>query len=289
MKTPKEKPKALVLSSGGLVGWLYAHSLKNLKTHLSEIESFSGTSVGALIATLCCFIDYDEILDILPKSFGSINLKELSLNLFLKSFGFSNHLELVVNFVKNIINEKLNLCDPTLKEFYNKTQKNLFICAYNVKSKSIVYFNHENNGDVKLCDALRASASIPFIFPCCKINDEYYIDGAVKDPIPFIPLQKDYKNEEILIMYNEWDCDTKPSNSKEEINNSNIYEYISDVVFSIALVSCDINIDCKTICYESSSIPILSFSEDYGLKNFELLRKIAEENVELYLSKYNDK
>lgn len=68
----------------------------------------------------------------------------------------------------------------TIEEFCTKFNVDINIITTCLNTRTTVIMNRENFPNIKLIDAIIASSSIPFLFPPVKINDFYYVDGAVR-------------------------------------------------------------------------------------------------------------
>jgi predicted acylesterase/phospholipase RssA len=56
--------------------------------------------------------------------------------------------------------------------------------ALNINDSVLEYFNYTLTPEVKVIDAVRASCSLPFIFPSYEINGKYYYDGGICNNCP---------------------------------------------------------------------------------------------------------
>ena len=56
--------------------------------------------------------------------------------------------------------------------------------ALNINNSKLEYFNYTLTPDIKVIDAVRASAGIPLVFPAYCINGNYYYDGGICNNCP---------------------------------------------------------------------------------------------------------
>jgi len=94
----------------------------------------------------------------------------------------------------------------------------LFICATNVKTGRIKVFE---NGELS-CDALLASACLPFVFQAVDVGGEHYWDGGYMGNPPLFPLYYETDTRDIMIVQiNPIERDDVPDTSQEIIDRLN--------------------------------------------------------------------
>lgn len=180
----------LVFEGGSVKGILYSGVIKELDQVgvLSSIKRFAGTSIGALFASLLAVgFTSDEILALVPVYCDVTKLADNSncvQNIFhiFQHFGINDTKNMEQQF-RALFNHRINP-DITLKELYEKTNKELVIVSCSLMYKKPVYFHHTTFPNVKLIDAVIASMSIPFIFYPRKIENDSYVDGGIVDNFP---------------------------------------------------------------------------------------------------------
>ena len=160
---------ALALSGGAARGAFHLGILAYLEDNNIEISAYSGSSIGSIIA--CSHASGVKARDILEIFKNDEIKKSLKFNYFKKAL-----LKIDEN---NALFKKL-LPIKNLEDI----PKKVFINAYDIKSKKVLYFD---KGDVyKLC--LASSALIPIFRPI--IYEKYeLIDGGLFDNIPIKPLE----------------------------------------------------------------------------------------------------
>jgi len=169
--------KYLVLGSGSQGFFMMLGYLKKIEKELTDLEEISCASAGSLLGlciaagkTLDEILDFSIHLDI--ESLIKMNLKNL-----LKNFGFIDTQPMRQKFVE-FIGADLRFKDLKL---------NLHISAMCLNTSSTVYFSRDTHPNMKVCDAVCASCSIPIMFVSYKIDDKLYIDGATLEELPAFP------------------------------------------------------------------------------------------------------
>jgi NTE family protein len=206
-------PTGLVLSGGGARGAYAAGLLQAMVEILGLLPSdpapfqiFSGTSVGSINA---CFLAANaqrgdlgifrlgelwkrlQINELMRTSDKSLDLRQLTSGWFSNSVLDSRPLERLVQ--ENISFDQLH---------DNVTQgrvRALMVAAFNIRSAQTTIFTelspgtltrtprdpsrHERLVKVSVQHVL-ASSAMPFIFPACRIEDDYYCDGGLRFNTP---------------------------------------------------------------------------------------------------------
>ena len=162
----KKRNVALVLSSGGARGCAHIGAIKALEQNGFNITSIAGTSMGALVGgiyatgQLQLFEDWISSLDmmeVLKLTDFSISKKGLVKG------------EKVINKIRQIVPER-NIEDLAIP-----------FCAV---ATDIIQGTETVFTEGDLYEAIRASISIPTVFQPLRLNDHYYVDGGLTNPIP---------------------------------------------------------------------------------------------------------
>jgi NTE family protein len=162
----KKRNVALVLSSGGARGCAHIGAIKALEQNGFNITSIAGTSMGALVGgiyatgQLQLFEDWISSLDmmeVLKLTDFSISKKGLVKG------------EKVINKIRQIVPER-NIEDLAIP-----------FCAV---ATDIIQGTETVFTEGDLYEAIRASISIPTVFQPLLLNDHYYVDGGLTNPIP---------------------------------------------------------------------------------------------------------
>lgn len=161
----KKKKIGLALGAGGAKGLAHIGILKMLHKHKIYPDYLAGTSMGAVIGALYAAGHSPEEIEELAKT---------------------TDWKKIVDFTvpkSGIIRGKLierKIRKLVFKKKFSQLRTPLRVVTYNLTQKEKVIFAE---GDV--ASAVHASLSIPGIFNPTKINQHYYIDGAVSNPTPF--------------------------------------------------------------------------------------------------------
>jgi len=177
---PKRKKFGLAFGGGGARGFAHIGVLEVLEKEGIKPDMIAGTSMGAIMAGMYA-VGYP--LD---------KIKEIILN-------FKN-LEIAPTRYLNLLHEsflKDDFVDEALTQvFRDKTFEDCKIpfttIAVDLESGKEVVFN---TGPLK--DAIKASASIPIIFPPAFYQDRYLIDGGVLNNLPLNCLRE--QNPDVLM------------------------------------------------------------------------------------------
>jgi predicted acylesterase/phospholipase RssA len=212
--------KNLVFSGGGVKIFIFAGCLKYMYENnlIENLETICGTSTGSIISTAVA-LDYNitDIIELLIKidftTFSNINSEGI-LNFFEK-FGVDNTDEFERVF-RIIIKAKTGNEDLTFKELFEATNKKLVIYSTNLNKMESEYFDYEKTPDYKIIDALISSISIPILFCPKKMNENFYIDGALTNHYPIEYFDNQIENTLGFVTIN---------NTFNEINIQTIEEY----------------------------------------------------------------
>jgi len=288
--------KHLVISGGdisyfSMLGTIKALIKKNI--NITNLENIYAVSAGSMIGLLLCLkLDYNEII----------------INYFIErpwekllKFNSDDFLNLYESL--GIINEELfyGVFIPLLKscEFdenitmlelfeYSNIKLNIYSTKYS--DLSLHCFNHVNNPDIKVLDAIFMSCSIPILFKPLKINDDYYIDGGYNCTFPMqFCIEENENKSDILGIYSDASSDPTKLNEDE-----NILSFYAKLLLKLILKKRE---DYQQISDENSVNRIIIFSEMFSIERFmktindkayrEELINIGENAAKLYLE-YND-
>lgn len=169
----------LVVSGSSTKGFCALGAITKIYDQLPFIKFFSGTSSGSLITCLLAagyspteiFLTWDPEIDpfknLRPTNTGILSLDRLCLRL-------SEMLER-----KGIV------------YFSDYKDKKVYVCATLFSEvPRPEYFCSEKFPNLKVVDAIKASCSIPGIFPPVEIGGKLYVDGAISDNFPIFPIKE---------------------------------------------------------------------------------------------------
>lgn len=163
-----------------------------------------GVSAGITNGISYLSKQYKRNLDILEKY--RLDKRYLSMRNFLKCKSIFG-----IDFVFDEIPNKLN---PFDMDTYKKYEGKAFAGVTNARTGKIEYIDLKDLDDK--CLPLRATCAIPFFFPAIKINDDYYYDGGLCDPIPIRKAIADGNDKHLIIL-------TRPKEYRKELSKSNVF------------------------------------------------------------------
>ena len=178
---------ALVLQGGGSRGIFTSAIVDQLLINNIKIDKVYGVSAGALNG-----------MNFVSKQIG--RSKKATLLAF-KSKEFKSLKNIVVkktfvdlNYYFNDLNKEIPFDEKTFKE--NQTE--LCVVATSLKTGKPFYF--EKSEMSNLNEAIKASASIPFVSKPVSINDDLFLDGGDGDPIPLKKAIEEGYDKIIVVM-----------------------------------------------------------------------------------------
>lgn len=188
-----KKATCLVLPSGGIKGLYLLGAIEYLYEvyGIDHIQSFYGTSIGAIISglliigytplELLVYICIHKIIAVLASTFHIANI--LTEKHFLDS-------DLFIQLLKQIIIHKVGHV-PTLQEMFVTYRKKLCVVTISRdKPTKPIYISHETHPTLLLDQALHMSSSIPFVLGYATYEDTEYLDGGLLDPFPILHASK---------------------------------------------------------------------------------------------------
>ena len=175
---------ALVLSAGGLRGAGHVGVLRRLVDNGIAIDAIVGVSAGAVIAAYYAAVglDIDDLLTD-AAAFRGRHLLMHSVNVRL-----GNRFDARLRRWCGVIPDRLRQLESARFDRLHHAVGRLGIICHDVATRRAVYFATAADRGVALADAVRASASIPHLFPpvcvACGSTMMNLTDGGVVDPVP---------------------------------------------------------------------------------------------------------
>lgn len=197
------KKTKLVLSGGGVKGFAHLGALKALEERglLQNIDTYAGTSIGALIGALLS-IGYTPMeMHQFMCSLDINKMKECHFSNILKLFGLDDGKRMEIVIEKLFACKKINPT-VTFAQLYEMYGKTLYITASCLNDKRPYYYSHKTTPDVEVLKALRMSTSIPIFFAPVKYRGKIFVDGGCIDNFP-IQLFNDCLDDVIAIYLSE--------------------------------------------------------------------------------------
>jgi NTE family protein len=175
---------ALVLSAGGLRGAAHVGVLRQLVRQGIPIHAIVGVSAGAVIAAYYAAVGLtlDELIAD-AESFRGRHLLAYSVNV---QSGY--RIERRLDSWCGVIPERLRQLDRATFDRLHHGIARIGIVCHDVKARRPRYFATGFEHGVRLADVVRASASIPHLFPAtpvvCDGEESWLTDGGVSDSVP---------------------------------------------------------------------------------------------------------
>ena len=226
----------LIISAGGTRGIIAIGCLKNIfeKYPFNNFTHYTGCSIGAIILFMLS-IGYtiEDLVDI----FLYINFndfQDLKIKNFFDKCGFDDGVKFT-NFIKAIIINKKYEPFITYKELYNINNKIFTVVVVNITKGIPEYHNYLTTPDLPILLSIRMTTNIPIIFSPILYNNNYYIDGGLLDPFPYLYNKNIKKKNKIgvwLFDKNEYNFIT----DKESIFINNINSSISYIINIIKIL-----------------------------------------------------
>lgn len=192
--------RGLALGGGGIKAYAQVGALKHLKRHNLEFEAFSGTSMGAVVATLLAagteLSQIEAILlklerDILDQKLLKVSNVQVFPLLKQSTTGLIKP-DAFIDLLKDIL-------EPLKVTNLRDVKAPLIISSVDLISGQLVYFTNrkawfkERRGlvvfdDATLIEALQASCSFPMVFETMNFRGLQLVDGGVLLNLPVEPL-----------------------------------------------------------------------------------------------------
>jgi NTE family protein len=204
---------SLVLSGGGARGYTHIGVIKELKRQGFKIISIAGTSMGALIGALeaCGKL---EIYENWVTNIDVMDMVKFLNNPFSKN-GWLNS-DKIFNKIKELVGD-YNIEDLPIK---------FTAVATDLNKKKEVWFQKG-----PLWDAVKASASIPGIFPPVKIDNMQLVDGGVLNLMPVAPVMSDMSDFIVAVSLYGKDKNIKINISEEVKKKQSVMAEVWNKIF----------------------------------------------------------
>ena len=240
----------ICFSGGGIKGVAHIGALKAFEEENIKFDYIAGTSSGSIVACLYSVgYNSDEIYEIFKKYINKINYFEIK-----------NIINLILGILikRKIIITGLN----SGKKIEKQINKKLLIPCVNLKTGDVHIFSsiknrnrkeysdniiYENN--INIGKAVRASCSYPGVFSPCIIEDNYMVDGGIRENVPWKELKECGARKVISVIF---------QNEIKEKNEINMFDVISGSM--------------ELLCRELSN---------YELNGADYLLKIKTKNIQL--------
>ena len=179
------KKISLALDSGSAKGMAHIGVIETLEKEGYQITAVAGTSMGAIVAAYYCL----EKLDVLKSWLTGLNKKSTFMTLdFSFSGGFIGGKKLMQAFEEH-------LGEATFAD----TKIPLYITATNLDTGKERIFSEGS-----IIHAIRASISVPGVMRPYLYEGNYYVDGAVTNPLPVDVLHNNKHKNIVAVHLHEY-------------------------------------------------------------------------------------
>ena len=187
------KPEILCLGAGGMKGldelgalwWFWSEGV------LANVDHFIGCSIGGIICTFLS-IGYwpHEILAHALDTTLFKNASEIQITGVAKDYGLVSNSIFSDALSKNLRSMIIAKCGkiPTFAEHYKMTGKKLYLAVASLKARKPIYISVDTHPDLDLFVACRSTSNMPVVFGKLEHQKDYFVDGAVMDPLPALHL-----------------------------------------------------------------------------------------------------
>ena len=253
----------ICFAGGGIKGVAHIGVLKALEEENINFDYVAGTSSGSIIAALYS-IGYksDEIYEILKKYNKKINYFEIK-NILKLIYGILIKRKIIITGlnsgekIEKLINKELN--KKNINNI-NQINKKLLIPSVSlIDGKIFIFSSIKNrkiysdkiiyNNDINIGKAVRASCSYPGVFEPMSFENNYLIDGGIRENVPWKELKENGADKVISVVF---------QNEIEEKQKINIIDSISNSI--------------EILCHELSN---------YELEGADYLLKIKTKDISL--------
>lgn len=182
----------LILSGGGTHGSVQVGALRFLMVEglHTSITHISCCSIGCYVAMMYCLkFSIDEMEEVIKKFVSSPKCIYISISSLMNIFT-----QLGLTETKHIFIPLLALAKEkyphddienfTFVDIAKKFGINLYVSVTDICGGQNKIFSIDDTPDVNVFMACRASMSLPFVYTPVKINDRYYVDGALTNNFP---------------------------------------------------------------------------------------------------------
>lgn len=265
--TSKRKKIGLALSSGGARGLAHIGVLKVLSQNNIPIDFIAGSSIGAMIGG--AYASHGDI-DLIEKVYLESDWRravKMSSDVNILSGGLVEGKN-VIKFIKN---------DLHCASDFNDLQIPFSAVATNIKSGK---YEALQKGDP--VEAIRASSSFPGVFKPVKIDDSYYLDGGLTNPVP-VNVVRDMGADIVIAVYLERKPEDKKNKKPEKSIAQNLITSMRVMQKSLAdfcVNDADVVIrpPVGDILWNQfvGGKPLVNKGEDYAKKNLANIKELIK-------------
>lgn len=200
---------------------------------LTDLETLSGSSAGALLCYMFAMTNFDfqRILELSLK----VELHRLKpvIKSLIQSYGLIPR-ETIRGLIEDVFPDETNL---TFGQLYERFPKVVYISAFCVELCQTHYFSVRTHPEMPVIDALCMSVSVPFLFSSFKYGDWHYIDGGSVESAPCAPYLG-CPPDDVLVLRVSW---------KDTYTISNFSTYMQMILNSLCKIRHHYNFPTRCI------------------------------------------
>ena len=187
-------------SSKGIcyIGALFTLEKNNI-INRNNIKNIFACSSGSIFALMFSLNYSYSLLFRIIKEIDLIDLNNFNENEMFINNGIINNDRIII-IIRLLIKYKYNKNDITFKELFEKTKIKFIIKVFNLSLLKEEYIDYTNNPDISVIKTIQMSTCIPIIFKPIEYNNQFYIDGGIRNHIPFIN-SPEFSNYLIIIIH----------------------------------------------------------------------------------------
>ena len=225
--------KHIVINGGGplllnMYGALKQSNQLKMWNHV-DIESYYGTSAGAILITLMALkYEWDELDNyIINRPWQHI----LKFNVIEIYDYYANNGIADKSFIYDLFSPLFKAKDIDIhvdfKTFREITGANLYLYATVFSSFDVEEFSADSTPDVSILDAVYASSALPILFRPIQIGERIYVDGSIYMNYPITKcLERNNEPQTILGIRNKMGENA----NMEKMEDMNMFSYLSQIM-----------------------------------------------------------
>lgn len=186
--------KNLVLGGGSMHGCMYIGVLVAMfngdKAAYAQwtkgVSVYAGTSAGSLFAYMLLVADPWTVWDYVKRC----GFRDIAKGMFDQSMAQASQQQSISSgkaledMLRTGVQDLSGDVDMTLQQLFERTGKKLVVTVTSVQSGRVEYWSYTTKPHVPVWKALRASVSIPFVFPAFVVDGQAYHDGGIMCNVP---------------------------------------------------------------------------------------------------------
>jgi len=181
----------ICFKGGGVLGCAFVGVDRAFSEHgiWPQIKRYIGSSAGAIFASCAaCRIPYEQMSRIILATEFRL-FRDSPDGIIGEVYRLYKHMGLYKgdyfrDWFRGILSQSIGDPDITFSQVYTRFGTDLTITTTNLTMSSVEYLNKVSAPDMKICDAVRKSMSIPALFVPVIDHGNVYVDGGCADDFP---------------------------------------------------------------------------------------------------------